>query len=66
MSKVEVCWVLTSSCNENYKYCYRFLDIKDVNYDTNEKVLKKLIADRIKEITFTGEKHFYIKALQIY
>lgn len=54
MSKVEVCWVLTSRCNENCKYCYRFLDIKDVNYDTNEKVLRKLIADGVKEITFTG------------
>lgn len=54
MSKVEVCWVLTSKCNENCKYCYRFLDIKDVDYNTNEKILKKLISDGVKEITFTG------------
>ena len=54
MSKVEVCWVLTARCNENCKYCYRFLDIQDVDYEVNEKILRKLIADGVKEITFTG------------
>ena len=54
MEKVEVCWVLTTKCNENCKYCYRFLDIPDVEYKQNEKVLRKLIEDGVKEITWTG------------
>lgn len=54
MSKVEVCWVLTTRCNENCKYCYRFLNIQDVEYEKNEAVLRKLIKDGVKEITWTG------------
>lgn len=54
MSKVEVCWVLTTKCNENCKYCYRFLNMPDVEYEQNEKILRKLIKDGVKEITWTG------------
>ncbi len=54
MSKVEICWVLTTRCNENCKYCYRFLDIQEVEYEKNEQILRKLIADGVREITWTG------------
>ena len=54
MSKVEVCWALTTKCNENCKYCYRFLDLQDVKYEENEKILRKLISDGVREITWTG------------
>lgn len=54
MAKVEVCWVLTARCNENCKYCYRFLNVQEIEYEKAEKILKKLIADGVKEITWTG------------
>lgn len=54
MPQVEVCWVLTAKCNENCKYCYRFLSIRDVEYERNERILRKLISDGVKEITWTG------------
>ena len=54
MSKIEICWVLTARCNENCKYCYRFLDIQEVEYEKNEQILRKLIADGVKELTWTG------------
>ena len=54
MSKVEICWVLTARCNESCQYCYRFLDVQEVEYEKNEKILRKLIADGVKELTWTG------------
>ncbi len=54
LQKVEVCWVLTSKCNENCKYCYRFLDLQDIEYKKAEEILRKLINDGVREITWTG------------
>ena len=54
MSKVEICWVLTPRCNEKCKYCYRFLDVKEAKLEKNEKILRKLIAEGVKELTWTG------------
>ena len=54
MAKIEICWVLTPRCNENCKYCYRFLDIQENSYEKNEQILRKLISDGVKEITWTG------------
>ena len=54
MAKIEICWLLTTRCNEKCKYCYRFLDIKENNYEKNEQILRKLIADGVKALTWTG------------
>ncbi len=54
MIRKKVCWNITTRCNQNCRYCHRFLNVKELEYDDNEKILKKLIDEDIKEITWTG------------
>lgn len=52
--KYQICWNITSRCNQNCKYCHRFLGIKELSLKDNKKILKKLIKDGITDITWTG------------
>ncbi len=54
MTRKKVCWNITAKCNQNCKYCHRFLNVNDLNYENNERILKNLIHEGIKEITWTG------------
>ena len=54
MQKEEVCWLITTKCNERCHYCHRFLNIQDVSFDDNKKILMNLIQEDIKRITWSG------------
>lgn len=54
MQKKEICWNITTRCNQGCRYCHRFLNINDLTFDENAKVLNNLINDGVTDITWTG------------
>lgn len=54
MVKKEICWNVTTRCNQACKYCHRFLNIADLTFEENNRILDNLIASGISEITWTG------------
>lgn len=54
MQNKEVCWNITTRCNQACKYCHRFLNINELYLDDNKKILANLIKDGVTQISWTG------------
>ncbi len=54
MKKREVCWLITTRCNQKCAYCHGFRNIPELSYEENEEVLSKLIRAGVNYITFSG------------
>ena len=54
MKEKEICWNITARCNQNCKYCHRFLNIKDLSIEENVFILEELKKAGVKCITWTG------------
>ena len=54
MRKKSICWNITSKCNANCEFCYRFISEKENNLIENKKILDILVKLKIKKITWSG------------
>lgn len=63
MNGKEICWNITARCNQTCKYCHRFLNVKELSYDENIRILNKLIKQKVTDITWTGGEALLIDYL---
>lgn len=59
----EICWNITSKCNQNCKYCHRFLNIKELSFEENCKILNNICNTNITSITWTGGEALLLKEI---
>ena len=64
MQKKEICWNITTRCNQGCRYCHRFLNINDLTFNENEKILNNLINDGVTDITWTGGEALIYKNIE--
>lgn len=51
---INVCWDITSDCNDHCQFCYRNRASKGLSFEDNCKVLKNLINASVLKISFVG------------
>lgn len=49
-----ICWDITSQCNEHCGFCYRNQNNKELDFESNKIILKKLIDFGVDKISFVG------------
>ena len=51
---VNLCWNVTDRCNENCKFCYRFISYKENSFEDNLRILEYFKEIHAEKITWTG------------
>lgn len=59
---MKVCWNITSNCNKNCPYCFRFIE-KDLTLEQNKIILSKLTSLGVDKILWAGGEPFLYKDL---
>lgn len=59
---MKVCWNITSSCNKNCPYCFKFTE-KDLTLEQNKIILSKLPNLGVDKILWAGGEPFLYKDL---
>lgn len=57
---MKVCWNITSRCNQNCKYCFRFCK-DELPLDKNLEILNGLIKSKVERISWTGGEPYLYK-----
>lgn len=65
MSKKELCWNITSKCNQNCIYCFREQNATDCSAAESMGILQYLISRGIKELTWSGGEPLLYQGLDI-
>lgn len=60
---MKVCWNITSCCNKNCKYCFKF-NQRELTLEENKKVLDSLIERGVSHICWSGGEPFLYKDLK--
>lgn len=60
---MKVCWNITSRCNKNCKYCFKFTK-KELSLEKNKKILKNLVERKVERIAWTGGEPYLYEDLK--
>ena len=60
---MKVCWNITSTCNKNCKYCFKF-NKEDLSLEDNKRILNNLIDRNVEKIVWSGGEPYLYKGLK--